>query len=61
MAGVAEIPFSEFFFYALAHELDRESVRWLWDDFHTLDKTWVGLTNEEQRKKSEKPKPNKPP
>ena len=39
--GVAEIPFSEFFLWAVAHEYTKAQIQSMWEDLHLFDHTWV--------------------
>lgn len=48
--GLAEIPFSEFYLWAVAHEYTKAQMQSTWEDVHLFDKAWVG---EHQKKASE--------
>jgi len=42
MGGAAEIPFSEFFMWALAHRYTPLEMECMWEDVHVIDKVWLG-------------------
>lgn len=48
--GVAEIPFSEFYMWATAHEYTKSEMQSMWEDLHVFDSIWVS----ENRKRSQK-------
>lgn len=48
--GVAEIPFSEFYLWAVAHEYTKSQMQFMWEDLHLFDRTWV---HENQKRVSE--------
>ena len=44
-AGAAEIPFSEFYFWANAHSYTKAELVSMWEDVHTVDKVWLSESN----------------
>lgn len=56
MGGAAEIPFSEFFLWSLAHDYDRSEMECMWEDVHTIDKAWLDEVTKKQKAQAEKPK-----
>lgn len=40
-AGAAEIPFSEFFLWAIAHDYTKAELVCMWEDVHTVDRVWL--------------------
>lgn len=53
--GAAEIPFSEFFLYATAHDYTHAEMRCMWEGLHSVDTTFL----REQQKRDEERKANK--
>lgn len=47
--GLAEIPFSEFFLWAWAHDYTKAEIQSMWEDVHAIDVAWL----EEHTKKQE--------
>lgn len=61
--GLAEIPFSEFFLWAWAHDYTKSEMQSMWEDVHIIDVAWLeeqAKVQEAERatKKAESPAPN---
>lgn len=54
--GFAEIPFSEFFLWAVAHRYTPAELECMWEDIHAIDKIWLTLQAETQKESTEKQK-----
>lgn len=52
-AGAAEIPFSEFFLWAYAHQYDRQEMECMWEDVHIIDKAWLDVVAKNQKAQAE--------
>lgn len=51
--GPAEIPFSEFFLWAYAHNYERLEMELMWEDVHAIDKVWLNETGERAKAERE--------
>jgi hypothetical protein len=47
--GLAEIPFSEFFLWALAHRYSLDEMASMWEDVHVIDVEWLSLKFEKDK------------
>ena len=46
MGGPANIPFSEFYLYAVAHSFSRQETVEVWDDLRQMDNAWLSAVRE---------------
>ena len=54
--GAAEIPFSEFYLWAVAHNYDRAEMECMWEDLHIIDKVWLQEITKIQKAQAESAK-----